>query len=88
MDTPLELSPLSPGAVARRLLRWYRAERRSLPWRESADAYGVWVSEVMLQQTRVDVVVPYYERFMERFPRLAAVPSRRRRSGRSRPCRR
>ncbi len=71
MDTPLELSSRERGAVARRLLRWYRAERRSLPWRESADSYGVWVSEVMLQQTRVDVVIPYYERFMERFPRLA-----------------
>ncbi len=71
MDAPLELTPAERGAVARRLVSWYRAARRSLPWRESVDAYGVWVSEVMLQQTRVDVVVPYYERFMARFPRLA-----------------
>lgn len=67
MDTP----PVAqPRAVSRRLLRWYRAERRSLPWRDSRDSYRVWVSEVMLQQTRVEVVVPYFERFVARFPRL------------------
>ena len=51
-----------------RLLRWYRKHRRALPWREDVNAYCVWVSEVMLQQTRVDVVTPYFERFVDRFP--------------------
>ena len=50
------------------LLRWFRRHRRDLPWRRRGDGYGVWVSEIMLQQTQVATVVPYYERFMERFP--------------------
>jgi A/G-specific adenine glycosylase len=50
------------------LLRWYRRQRRDLPWRRCRDAYGIWVSEIMLQQTQVATVVPYYERFTERFP--------------------
>jgi len=53
------------------LLRWFRENRRDLPWRtEDRDPYPVWVSEVMLQQTRVDTVVPYFNRFMEAFPSL------------------
>jgi len=54
-----------------RLLAWYEAARRDLPWRRTRDPYRIWVAEVMLQQTRVDTVVPYYERFLERFPTLA-----------------
>lgn len=50
------------------LLDWYGSERRDLPWRRSRDPYRIWVSEIMLQQTRVSVVVPYYERFCRRFP--------------------
>ena len=50
------------------LLRWYRKNRRDLPWRRTADPYAVWVSEIMLQQTRVETVLPYYARFLERFP--------------------
>ncbi|MDE7479360.1 MAG: A/G-specific adenine glycosylase [Lachnospiraceae bacterium] len=50
------------------LLEWYHAGNRQLPWRENKDPYRVWVSEIMLQQTRVETVIPYYERFMERFP--------------------
>jgi len=56
-----------------KLLRWYDREARDLPWRGSTDPYSVWVSEIMLQQTRVDTVVPYYERFLERFPTLRAL---------------
>lgn len=52
------------------LLQWYRAIRRDLPWRKDSNPYRVWVSEVMLQQTRVEAVIPYFERFMERFPTL------------------
>ena len=62
------------STVTRRLLSWFAKERRELPWRkEPRDPYRVWVSEVMLQQTRVDVVVPYYERFLARFPGLRAL---------------
>lgn len=52
------------GAV----VAWYRSNKRNLPWRESADPYLIWISEVMLQQTRVDQMLPYYERFIQRFP--------------------
>jgi A/G-specific adenine glycosylase len=55
------------------LLRWYRAHRRDLPWRRTRDPYAIWVSEVMLQQTRVAVVVPYYEKFLVRFPDVGAL---------------
>jgi A/G-specific adenine glycosylase len=59
------------------LLAWYRRSRRDLPWRRDHDPYRVWVSEVMLQQTQVVTVIPYYERFLARFPdvrSLAAAP--------------
>jgi len=60
--------------VADRLLPWFARARRDLPWRkEPRDPYRVWVSEVMLQQTRVEVVVPYYRRFLRRFPTLRAL---------------
>jgi A/G-specific adenine glycosylase len=66
-----------PAAVRRALGRdlsaWYRTHRRELPWRESGDPYAVWVSEVMLQQTQVATVRGYYERWMERFPTVAAL---------------
>jgi len=65
------------SAVLRReraaLLRWYRAHRRDLPWRRTRDPYAVWVSEIMLQQTRVATVIPYYEAFLERFPDVRAL---------------
>ena len=50
------------------LLEWYRQNKRELPWRKNRDAYRIWISEVMLQQTTVAAVVPYYEKFMKRFP--------------------
>jgi A/G-specific adenine glycosylase len=55
------------------LLNWYRANKRELPWRKNKDPYRIWVSEIMLQQTRVDAAIPYYERFMERFPTLESL---------------
>lgn len=55
------------------LTAWYRRTRRPLPWRESADPYHVWVSEVMLQQTQVATVLPYYARFLSQFPTLEAL---------------
>jgi len=61
------------AAIRRALLRHYDRHRRDLPWRGAADPYRVWVSEIMLQQTRADVVGPYYERWLERFPTLDAL---------------
>jgi A/G-specific adenine glycosylase len=55
----------------RRLLKWYEANRRDLPWRRTRDPYRIWLSEVMLQQTRVSAVIPYYERFLKKFPAVA-----------------
>lgn len=55
------------------LLAWYQRNARILPWRENTDPYRVWVSEIMLQQTRVDTVIPYYERFMARLPSVQAL---------------
>lgn len=52
------------------LLNWYRENKRDLPWRKQAAPYHVWVSEIMLQQTRVDTVIPYYEQFMRLFPNM------------------
>ncbi|MGH0035984.1 MAG: A/G-specific adenine glycosylase [Myxococcota bacterium] len=57
------------------LLRWYDANRRDLPWRRTDDPYAIWISETMLQQTRVETVIPYYERFLERFPDVASLAS-------------
>ncbi len=50
------------------LLDWFRRHRRDLPWRRTPDPYAIWISEIMLQQTRVATVLPYYERFLQRFP--------------------
>ena len=55
-------------AIHERLLAWFDAHKRDLPWRGVGDPYAVWISEVMLQQTRAGSVVPYYRRWMERFP--------------------
>lgn len=52
------------------LLHWFERNLRDLPWRKDKDPYKIWVSEIMLQQTRVDTVIPYFERFMDRFPTL------------------
>lgn len=61
------------ASLRRRLLAWYDAHQRSLPWRVDRDPYRVWISEAMLQQTRVETVIPYYARFLARFPNLAAL---------------
>lgn len=55
------------------LLEWYRSHQRVLPWRGRSDAYAIWVAEVMLQQTRVETVIPYFERWMRRFPNVAVL---------------
>jgi A/G-specific adenine glycosylase len=59
--------------IRKRLLGWFRKYRRELPWRLNKDPYRIWLSEIMLQQTRVAAVIPYYERFLERFPDIRAL---------------
>jgi A/G-specific adenine glycosylase len=61
------------AALRRALLRWYDRHRRPLPWRGERDPYRVWLSEVMLQQTRVATATPYYHAFLERFPTLESL---------------
>lgn len=57
-------------AFRKALLDWYDKNKRDLPWRRSKDPYAIWVSEIMLQQTRVDTVIPYYERFLHHLPTI------------------
>lgn len=57
-------------SIVEPLLAWYERNARRLPWRENQNPYGVWVSEIMLQQTRVEAVIPYYNRFMKRLPTI------------------
>jgi A/G-specific adenine glycosylase len=65
----------TPERFAADLLNWFDERRISLPWRDSADPYAIWVSEIMLQQTQVATVIPYFERWMRRFPSVAALAS-------------
>ena len=67
-ETPQQLKALPPP-----LLAWYDANRRVLPWREEVSPYRTWVSEIMLQQTRVTAVLPYFARFMEALPTVEAL---------------
>ena len=71
---------ISMKRLVKPLLAWYAANHRVLPWRSDPQPYHVWLSEIMLQQTRVDTVIPYYERFLKELPTvqdLAAVPEER-----------
>lgn len=72
----MSLVPISArqlSAFRRRLLSWYAGSKRDLPWRRTKDSYRVWLSEIMLQQTRVAAVIPYYERFLSQFPNVRAL---------------
>ncbi|MBE0576663.1 MAG: A/G-specific adenine glycosylase [Desulfuromonadales bacterium] len=66
-------APFDPVEIAPRLLAWYGREGRELPWRKTRDPYRVWLSEVMLQQTTVAAVIPYYQRFLEHFPTVGSL---------------
>lgn len=68
----LKALPEHPG-LHNRLLSWYDSHRRKLPWRERPSPYRTWISEIMLQQTQVATVLPYYERFLKRFPDAASL---------------
>ena len=78
VETRLAASPVPPtgkdlAAFRRALLRWYDKHRRDLPWRKTRDPYGIWLSEIMLQQTRVAAVLDHYRIFLERFPSVEAL---------------
>src|SRR5579864_2981757 len=74
MQSPGQLTVPQDSPIARRLIDWHaRHGRRDLPWQVERTAYRVWVSEIMLQQTQVATVIPYYQRFMSRFPDLRAL---------------
>jgi A/G-specific adenine glycosylase len=77
MGHVLVASTAERSAFRARLLRWYRSNRRPLPWRQTSDPYRIWVSEIMLQQTRVAAVVEHYHRFLARFPDLPALAAAR-----------
>jgi A/G-specific adenine glycosylase len=64
---------LAVRSIRAKLIRWYEGARRDLPWRRTRDPYAIWISEIMLQQTRVAAVIPYYERFLARFPDAPAL---------------
>jgi A/G-specific adenine glycosylase len=64
---------MSAPGLRTKLLRWYDAHARDLPWRRTRDPYAIWVSEIMLQQTRVETVIPYFERFLARLPTVRAL---------------
>jgi A/G-specific adenine glycosylase len=66
-------APAQVAYLQETLLGWYAACRRDLPWRRTRDPYAIWVSEIMLQQTRVETVIPYYERFLAKFPTASAL---------------
>ena len=73
MAKPFHIAPATVNAFHRALPRWYRRHRRDLPWRRTRDPYAIWVSEVMLQQTRVETVIPYYRRWLRAFPDARAL---------------
>lgn len=72
-DAPTGFDTATLSRFRRNLTAWYRRNARPLPWRNTADPYAIWISEIMLQQTTVVAVVPYFERFVKRFPTLAAL---------------
>ena len=73
LPEPTQFDARQRARLRARLLEWYGAHQRDLPWRRTRDPYRIWVSEVMLQQTRVAAVVEKYERFLERFPDIQAL---------------
>ena len=68
---------MNPPALTRRLLTWYDQNRRALPWRKTRDPYRIWISEIMLQQTRVATVIDRYEKFLHRFPTVQKLAAAR-----------
>ena len=65
--------PRAENLFRAQLLAWFRTHQRDLPWRRSRDPYRIWVAEIMLQQTRIAAVMPYYQRFLARFPTVQSL---------------
>lgn len=72
-DSLKNLNSINKDSFQEDLITWFAREMRELPWRKDQDPYKVWVSEIMLQQTRVDTVIPYFNRFIEQFPTIDAL---------------
>src|SRR5690349_23985220 len=64
---------MNHGKIVQALLAWFAANARDLPWRRTRDPYAIWVSEIMLQQTQVKTVIPYWERWMRELPSIRAL---------------
>ncbi|MBK7450538.1 MAG: A/G-specific adenine glycosylase [Anaerolineales bacterium] len=75
MNDPANFLLVTMNRLSSQLLAWYHTQKRILPWRDHPDPYAVWVSEIMLQQTRVDTVIPYFEKWMQLFPTVKALAS-------------
>ncbi|MCS1352032.1 A/G-specific adenine glycosylase [Mechercharimyces sp. CAU 1602] len=75
MSSAEEITAEVSEGIQQDLLTWYDTAKRDLPWRQNQDPYRIWVSEIMLQQTRVDTVIPYFENFLSQFPTLEALAS-------------
>jgi A/G-specific adenine glycosylase len=73
MAKPFHIPPATVNAFQRDLCHWYRRHKRDLPWRRTRDPYAIWISEIMLQQTRVEAVIPYYERWLKAFPTVQSL---------------
>jgi A/G-specific adenine glycosylase len=73
MGRQFHIAPATVNAFQQKLRRWYRVHQRDLPWRRTHDPYRIWVSEIMLQQTRVEVVRDYYRRWLREFPTVRAL---------------
>ena len=69
----IQFTPRALASLQRRLLGWFRKHSRDLPWRASRDPYRVWIAEIMLQQTRIAAVMPYYDRFLRNFPNVRSL---------------
>ncbi len=69
-DLLIQAQDLNPDALSRSLLQWYQTSGRDLPWRKTCDPYKIWISEIMLQQTQVRTVLPYFDRWLNLFPTL------------------
>ena len=60
--------------MQKQLIQWYQQNKRDFPWRKDQDPYHIWISEIMLQQTTTETVIPYYERFLENFSTIKHLP--------------
>src|SRR6476661_2019773 len=70
-EMPLQCGVRAASRFASQLIAWFKENKRDLPWRRTHDPYAIWISEIMLQQTQVKTVIPYWERWMRELPTIA-----------------